>query len=64
LCAPDFPWQPDPQREDPHRRETLYQVYKDHMVKYKLRFIELKGTVEQRLATVMKHLEGDSQQLY
>lgn len=64
LCAPDFPWQPDPQREDPHRRETLYQVYKDHMVKYKLRFIELKGTVEQRLAIVMKHLEGDSQQLY
>ncbi len=64
LCAPDFPWQPDPQREDPHRREHLHQMYKEHMVKYKLRFIELKGSVEQRLQTVMHHISENTQQLY
>jgi nicotinamide riboside kinase len=64
LCAPDFPWQPDPQREDPHRREHLHQMYKDHIIKYKLRFIELKGSVEQRIATVMHYLEENTQQLY
>lgn len=64
LCVPDFPWQPDPQREDPHRREVLYQVYKDHMLRHKLRFIELKGSVDQRLAQVLQYLEGETQQLY
>ncbi|MBK7443626.1 MAG: ATP-binding protein [Bacteroidetes bacterium] len=64
LCAPDFPWQPDPQREDPHRREHLYNVYKEHMIKYKVRFVELKGTVEQRMQTVMQYLDNEPQQLY
>lgn len=64
LCAPDFDWQPDPQREDPHRRETLHAMYRNHMVQYKLRFIELTGTVEQRMQTVLDHLHGGSQQMY
>jgi len=64
LCAPDFPWEPDQQREDSHRREHLHQMYKDHMVKYKLQFIELKGSIDQRLSTVMQHIEGNTQQLY
>lgn len=64
LCMPDFPWEPDPQREDPNRREHLYNVYKEHMIKYKVRFVELKGNVEQRIQTVMQHLDNEQQQLY
>jgi nicotinamide riboside kinase len=64
LCAPDFPWVPDTLREDANRREHLYQVYREHMIKYKLRFIELTGTVEQRLKVVNHYLNSDSQQLY
>ena len=27
LCAPDLPWEADPQRENPHDREELFDVY-------------------------------------
>lgn len=27
LCAPDLPWTPDPQRENPHDREHLLERY-------------------------------------
>lgn len=64
LCAPDFPWQPDPQREDPHRREHLHKVYRDHMLHYKLRFIELTGSVEKRLYTVYNYINQPLQQLF
>ncbi len=58
LCAPDFPWQYDNQREDPERREHLYQVYRDHLIHYQKRFIELSGPVENRINTVMQYLHG------
>lgn len=28
LCAPDLPWEPDPQRENPHDREVLFDRYR------------------------------------
>jgi NadR type nicotinamide-nucleotide adenylyltransferase len=27
LCRPDFPWEPDPLRENPHDRDRLFVVY-------------------------------------
>ena len=27
LCRPDLPWQPDPQRENPHTRDELFTLY-------------------------------------
>ncbi|MBK8339575.1 MAG: AAA family ATPase [Flavobacteriales bacterium] len=27
LCAPDLPWEPDPQRENPRDRDRLFGVY-------------------------------------
>ena len=28
LCSPDIPWEEDPQRENPHNREELFEIYK------------------------------------
>ena len=56
LCAPDFPWEEDPQREDSQRRDHLYEVYKEHLIQYKKRFIELNGSVENRMHTVLQYL--------
>lgn len=64
LCAPDFPWEPDAQREDPHRREYLHKIYRDHMLHYKLRFIELNGSIEKRLYTVYNYINQPLQQLF
>ncbi len=64
LCAPDFPWQPDPQREDPTRREHLYTLYREHLIQCKLRFIELTGSVEKRKHAVLHYLHPTNQQLF
>ncbi len=29
LCSPDLPWQPDPQRENPHDRAELFGQYEE-----------------------------------
>lgn len=64
LCAPDFPWQPDPQREDPDRREFLYALYREHIIHSKFRFIELHGSLDKRLHTVLQYLQPGNQQLF
>ncbi len=57
LCTPDFPWVPDPLREDAIRREELYQVHKEHLIQYRKRFIELTGSLDNRMNTVLGYLE-------
>ena len=31
LCKPDIPWQADAQRENPHEREELFEIYKKEL---------------------------------
>lgn len=64
LCAPDFPWQPDPQREDPDRRDVLYKRYRDELLHCKARFIELSGSPQKRLHTVLNYIQPGNQQLF
>jgi nicotinamide riboside kinase len=58
LCTPDFPWHPDPQREDPHRREKIFDSYKLHLTKYQKRFVELAGNIENRMKTVLEYFSA------
>lgn len=32
LCRPDIPWQPDPQRENPHDRAELFDRYRQALL--------------------------------
>ncbi|MFI5172463.1 MAG: AAA family ATPase [Chitinophagales bacterium] len=59
LCTPDFPWQPDPQREDAERREELFHLYKQHLINSKIRFVELTGTIENRMEYVLAYLNHE-----
>lgn len=54
LCKPDFPWQADPLRENPsdENRATLYQLFKDVLTEFNLPFIELKGSINERMTTI------------
>lgn len=56
LCAPDFPWQTDVLREDPQRREELFQFYKRHLIQNKMRFVELHGSIEKRMQEIYEYL--------
>jgi NadR type nicotinamide-nucleotide adenylyltransferase len=50
LCKPDIPWEPDPQRENPHDREVLYQRYWKVLSGMNANFLEINGPErEQRL---------------
>jgi len=48
LTYVDIPWQEDPQREHPHKREELYQLYLKELKNQSVPFIEIKGEREQR----------------
>ncbi|MEM1320153.1 MAG: ATP-binding protein [Bacteroidota bacterium] len=43
LCAPDIPWTPDPQRENPEDRQELYGLYKFQLVSNNRRLVEVFG---------------------
>jgi len=53
LCRPDFPWQNDVQREDPHRQEQLFEIHRSLFAHYKIPFTELYGDVETRMKQVL-----------
>lgn len=48
LTHIDVPWENDPLREHPERREELYQRYLTEMNQQQIPFVEIKGPVENR----------------
>ncbi|MBL7797513.1 MAG: ATP-binding protein [Saprospiraceae bacterium] len=57
LCAPDFPWQPDPLREHPEERQILFAWYERLLIETGARYTILAGSHEQRLHTVLGELQ-------
>lgn len=53
LCDIDLPWQPDPQREHPHLRQYLFDLYRSELTDRKLPFAVVKGTGQARLECAM-----------
>ncbi len=64
LCTPDFSWQPDPLREDPERQNQLYQIYKDYLIHFKIRFIELTGSIENRMNLTLAYMNNNGENIY
>jgi len=53
LCAPDIPWEYDPQRENPNDRSELYKLYKQELITYQKTFFELSGKKDERLQAAL-----------
>jgi NadR type nicotinamide-nucleotide adenylyltransferase len=53
LTYVDVPWEDDPLREHPTRREELYQRYLNEMKNQAVPFVEIKGEREQRRQTAL-----------
>ena len=49
LCKPDFPWEPDPQRENPGDRDRLFDLYRKYLDKKEVSYTVLEGNPESRL---------------
>ncbi len=43
LCNIDVPWENDPQREHPDKREQLWTIYKNEIIKTGIPFAEISG---------------------
>jgi NadR type nicotinamide-nucleotide adenylyltransferase len=48
LTYVDIPWENDPQREHPSRREELYSIYLEHMKNQNVPYVEIKGERAER----------------
>ncbi len=57
LTNIDLPWQDDPQREHPTKREELYQLYLTEMKNQSTPFVEIKGERKQRRKTAIEAIE-------
>ncbi len=49
LCTPDIPWEYDPQREHPNRREELFELYREELVSSKKNYLVVSRTLEERI---------------
>jgi NadR type nicotinamide-nucleotide adenylyltransferase len=58
LTYVDIPWQEDPQREHPDKREELYQIYLNEMKNQPVPFVEIKGSADQRKQLAIQAVEN------
>lgn len=57
LTHVDIPWENDPQREHPDKREVLYSLYKKELTALQVPFIEIKGSHEERLTHAIQAIK-------
>lgn len=57
LMDIDLPWEPDPQREDPHRREHLFAVYHSELERLGAEFGIVSGKQEERVERAARIIE-------
>ena len=55
LCSPDLPWQPDPQRENPHDRPELFARYEKALHEKSYTVVSGQGNV--RLNTAISAVD-------
>jgi NadR type nicotinamide-nucleotide adenylyltransferase len=57
LTYVDVPWEEDPQREHPDKRDQLYQLYLNEMTNQTVPFVEIKGERESRIKAAIDAVE-------
>lgn len=55
-------WQPDDLRDKPNEREEVFEIFKCFLEKYKISYIHLKGTRQERLQKVISILSQETNQ--
>jgi nicotinamide riboside kinase len=57
LTYIDLPWIEDPQREHPHQRQELYEIYLKEMKNQPVPYVEIKGSGRQRHMNAVDAIE-------
>ncbi|MEI7499925.1 MAG: ATP-binding protein [Bacteroidota bacterium] len=58
LCDIDLPWQSDPLREHPNRRQYLYNLYYNELSDRHFPFDVISGTGDERMNSALKTIEN------
>ncbi len=58
LCDIDLPWQDDPQREHPHLRKQLFDLYKQELENRNLDYKIISGKKEERFENAKRFIEA------
>ncbi|MBP6978807.1 MAG: ATP-binding protein [Lentimicrobiaceae bacterium] len=54
LMDIDLPWEPDPQREDPDRREFLFSLYQSELDRLGVDYYIISGRQEERVENAVR----------
>ena len=57
LCDIDLPWEEDPQRENPHDREYLFNLYEAELISRAFPFFVISGFGKDRLDNAIRIIE-------
>lgn len=57
LMDIDLPWQPDPLREHPDKREILFDLYKNELTARNFAFEVISGTGPKRVSNAIKSID-------
>lgn len=57
LCDVDLEWEYDPQREHPHMRNELFEIYKNHLQNFKFPFAIVNGKGDDRILNAIKIID-------
>ncbi|MGY0391511.1 AAA family ATPase [Bizionia sp. KMM 8389] len=56
LTNIDIPWEPDGIRDKPLEREAMFQAFKNALDAYKKPYVLLSGSLDERMALAIKHI--------
>jgi NadR type nicotinamide-nucleotide adenylyltransferase len=62
LPGIDLPWEYDPLREHPHRRQYFYELYRSELQKMGATYVEISGSSAQRFEQARKAVDSLSRQ--
>lgn len=57
LTYVDLPWEPDPYREHPDKRDALYKLYLKEMKNQQVPFVEIKGDRAHRTGVALRSIK-------
>jgi NadR type nicotinamide-nucleotide adenylyltransferase len=57
LTDIDIPWEADPQREHPHLRRELFEIYERELNELKVPYQTISGKPEMRLESAVEHID-------
>jgi nicotinamide riboside kinase len=58
LTYVDVPWENDPQREHPEKRNQLFDIYQKELMQQRVDFVQIDGDMDTRLKLAIDSIDN------